>query len=507
MIGASVIRPVDAESDGGALRRRFAFRHPPHWRDYSLRARFAVITAVAVAVAVVAVAVASLFIIRASLYATLDNQLRSYSTLAATATDAQEALAALNSGAPSVRGDEGDRPDLLQVQFVGAGGGVTSTTSSESDGLPVSTEAKQVAAGRLTSAIETIETDQGTYRVRTVAGSTGAVQVAENTGGIEDTLAQIALINLVLALAGVALASIVGWIAARAALRPVNTLIDGVERVTTTGDLGGRVPVRGTGEIADLATSFNDMLSALDTSRAAQHRLVEDAAHELRTPLTSLRNNVELLVYARLPANVDKKLTEQDHALLLRDISAQTEELTTLITEVVRLAKDEDVTEQADEVDLERVLRAVIERVRVGHPTGELALTSNPVIMRGRPAALDRALGNVVANAAKWSPPGASVSVELTRSATDAIVTVDDAGPGVDDVDLPHIFERFYRSASARARPGSGLGLAIVQQIVQAHHGVISAGRSDRGGALFTVTLPLNHPPGDRAPDADSVDS
>jgi two-component system, OmpR family, sensor histidine kinase MprB len=106
-------------------------------------------------------------------------------------------------------------------------------------------------------------------------------------------------------------------------------------------------------------------------------------------------------------------------------------------------------------------------------------------VVRGVPSSLERAIGNVLDNAAKWSPPGGDVDV----SVDDGTVTVRDRGPGIDDADMPYVFDRFYRSASARTMPGSGLGLAIVRQVAEAHGGDVVAERAEGGGTRVTLRL------------------
>ncbi|MEU4674453.1 sensor histidine kinase [Amycolatopsis sp. NPDC023774] len=115
-------------------------------------------------------------------------------------------------------------------------------------------------------------------------------------------------------------------------------------------------------------------------------------------------------------------------------------------------------------------------------------------MVRGRPAALERAVLNILGNAAKWTPPGGTVTVTLTGGSGEAHLVVTDEGPGIPDADLPHVFERFYRAASARSQPGSGLGLAIVHQVVAQHHGRVSASNGERGGARFELALPCAAP-------------
>jgi two-component system sensor histidine kinase MprB len=283
-----------------------------------------------------------------------------------------------------------------------------------------------------------------------------------------------------------------GYVVARTGLAPVHRLTGTVEHVAATSDLGARIEVAGGDEVARLAQAFNGMLAALQSSRNAQRLLVEDAGHELRTPLTSLRANIELLIRAR---EQGRELSEEDSAALLRDLDAQSAELADLVGELVDLARDGDSAEPVEPVDLAGLVDQAVTRARQRRP--ELAFQTDlaPVEVPGRAASLDRMVANLLDNAGKWSPVPATVRVAL-RSVTGpdarpwAELTVADAGPGIAEADLPRIFERFYRASAARAMPGSGLGLAIVAQAVDLHAGTVTAGRSDLGGALFTVRLP-----------------
>ena len=125
------------------------------------------------------------------------------------------------------------------------------------------------------------------------------------------------------------------------------------------------------------------------------------------------------------------------------------------------------------------------------------------MVRRGRRPALERALTNLLDNAAKWSPPSGTVHVALHGG----VVTVDDEGPGIAEADLPHVFERFYRSTDSRAMPGSGLGLSIVAQVAERHAGTVEAGRSPSGGTRMTFRLPGAPAPKPSAPPASAQKS
>jgi two-component system sensor histidine kinase MprB len=237
------------------------------------------------------------------------------------------------------------------------------------------------------------------------------------------------------------------------------------------------VDVHGTDEVAQLGLAFNVLLDELESARAQQARLVRDAGHELRTPLTALRTNLEILQRHEVPA--------EERSRMLASAHAEVEELTELVAEVVDLATDRYDEEPVSTVSLDEIVGSVADRIK--RRTGrEIITTSDQSTVEGKPAALTRAVTNIVANADKWCPVGEPITVTIDRGT----VTVSDSGPGFTDADIDHVFERFYRSDDARATPGSGLGLSIVEQIVQDHGGTVFARNRRAGtGAIVGFTL------------------
>jgi two-component system sensor histidine kinase MprB len=262
------------------------------------------------------------------------------------------------------------------------------------------------------------------------------------------------------------------------------------EHVASTQDLNAAVaPEPGDPEeVTRVASSVNEMLKALAASRAAQRQLIEDASHELATPLTSLRINVELLLHAE--QHPERPLATSDRHRLLVDVQAQMHELDHLIEEVVELARDPSTAEDAVQLDFAEVARAALARARTRTPEVFFKLTEEQVVVRGRRTALERAVLNLLDNAAKWGPPGEPVEVRVRRMGDDAEVVVADRGPGIPDTDLERVFERFHRATEARSMPGSGLGLAIVRQTVQAHGGRAWVIRRHGGGTEAWIRLP-----------------
>jgi two-component system sensor histidine kinase MprB len=265
----------------------------------------------------------------------------------------------------------------------------------------------------------------------------------------------------------------------RAALRPVRRLTETTERVTETGDLSQRIEATSEDELGRLATSFNTMLAALEDSSRAQRQLVADASHELRTPLTSLRTNIEVL--AR-----ENELPQAEREQLLADVVEQIGEMTALIGELIELAREDSAqAEKPEDVRLDLIAADAVERARRNRPSVAFSTDFEESLVHGAPTTIERAVANLLDNAAKWSPPGGEVEVGVR----DGEVSVRDHGPGIDDEDLPFIFDRFYRARTARGQPGSGLGLAIVKQVADTHGGQVVVERAEGGGTRMRLRL------------------
>ncbi|TQS45465.1 HAMP domain-containing histidine kinase [Cryptosporangium phraense] len=373
-------------------------------------------------------------------------------------------------------------------QILDAAGGVLTDSSV---GLPISADARRVAAGQRRSVQEDVTLDGDSYRMLTVpATGGGAVQVAVNEDPGNNTLTMFGVALAVATLLGVGGAVWLGRVVARAGLRPVQELTTAVEEVAATTDLTRPVPVAGDDEIARLGRSVNTMLTAIESSRRAQRSLVEDAGHELRTPLTSIRTNIELLLAVERHPERAHRLPPEERANLLRDLDAQVAELATLTTELVDLAREDTTREEIEPVDLADVVAAAVNRVRIRAPGLTFTAELGSAVISGRPGELERMAVNVLDNAAKWSPPGGTVRTELRVDADGCLLTVTDDGPGIDPVDQPHVFERFYRATAARGTPGSGLGLAIVAQTAAQHGGTVMVDSVPPHGTVIAIRLP-----------------
>jgi two-component system sensor histidine kinase MprB len=281
------------------------------------------------------------------------------------------------------------------------------------------------------------------------------------------------------------LAVIAIHIISRVVMSPVRRLTRTVSSAARSADFGP-LSVRGTAEPARLATAFNRMIDSLAVSRDRQTRLIADASHELRTPLTSLRTNVELLI-------ADERshiLPDGARADILRDVAAQLGEFTSLVGDLVALSRDETPAVTMAPLNLRPVVEHAISRAKRRGPTLVFDITLDDIYVNGDSATLERAITNLLDNAVKFSPVGGTVTVRLDHRG----LRIDDEGPGISEKDLPHIFDRFYRSEASRNTPGTGLGLSIVEHTITSHGGTISAGRSPSGGAAFIVRIPALDP-------------
>jgi two-component system sensor histidine kinase MprB len=364
------------------------------------------------------------------------------------------------------------------VQLVDAGG---QTTIAGVDGvtLPVTGRMLQVARTG-TGAFYTDAYLRGTHlrmRVAPVADNQ-VLLVARSLTEVDRTMTRLAWSLGLTAALGTALAALVAVVVARRALRPVRRLGETAERVASTRDLSERIDVGGRDELSRLGAAFNGMLDSLETAVASQRRLVSDASHELRTPLTSLRTNIDVL-------REGIELDPGDRRKLLRDVTAEIDELTALVESLVDLARGSQRDLHLRQVRLDEIAAAVVERARARFPRLSFELHAHPTTVWGDADDLDRATWNLIENAAKWSTPGAGIEVD----AAGGEIVVRDHGPGVAPADRPFVFERFYRSPEARGTAGSGLGLAIVRQVAETHGGSVDVADADGGGAAFRLSL------------------
>jgi two-component system sensor histidine kinase MprB len=450
----------------------------------SLALRVAVLTTMAVAVTLSVVSALVYVVVRAEFQNSLDDSMYRRAQAAVT-SGINESLLTI----PSARSLA-----YIGIQpFIVKGGELLPATNGASDYSQLKGYRElEVSVGQRERSARTIYLDGVPHRVVAVrAGAGTALVLVQSMESNQDALERLKVILLVSSIAGVAAAGVAGWAVAANGLRPVRRLTAATERVARTAELTP-IEVTGRDELARLTTSFNAMLQALDASQERQRQLVADAGHELRTPLTSLRTNIELIGQAA--DNTERHLTDEQRHEIMGDVRAQLEELTTLVGDLVELARDEPLSRDPEPLDLADVVTQAVDRVRLRAQEVEVEVDLTPWMVIGEPQLLERAITNLLDNAAKWSPPGGTIRVTLREGR----VTITDEGPGIAAEDLPHIFDRFYRSSEARTLPGSGLGLSIVKRAAERHGGTVEVSSPPDGGTVFTLTLP-EHRPDDQA--------
>jgi len=439
----------------------------------SLRLRLAVVTTAVVALSVVIASITIFITMRADLLQNVDNELR-------------DRAAEIHSR-PFVTGPPTGKTFSFPVQRFGErdyfqlvlAGGNTRRPDSESGGVPVDSRTLAVAKGKSGAFFANTTVADVHARVLTVPVSSGvALQIVSPLDSVDRELHRLELILLLVSIGGIGLALGGGMLVSATTLVAVRRVTEAAERVTSTLDTSERVPEKGKDELGRLAVSFNSMLAALQEAIETQKRFVADASHELLTPVTSLQTNLEVLAKApRLPAQKRKDL--------IGDVLGELREVRKLIGSLVELARGKN-GEQRGPVRFDNVVSDCIDQATLRYPKLHFVAELEPMTVEGDAARLERAVWNLLENAAKWSEPGGLVEIGLAGGE----LTVRDRGPGVSDEDKPHVFERFYRAPAARGLPGSGLGLAIVREIAEDHGGSIEVDDAEGGGALLRLRLP-----------------
>jgi two-component system sensor histidine kinase MprB len=479
--------PLVVPAAGGSL---------PLLREVSFRTRISVLVGVAVAVAVATAALVSYVAVSRQLEQQANSNLQSAVNLVPSLVRFVAPGQLNPSPFINFQLRTGDQVQALIAQD--RGGPLIYSVDAQEDTMPERTFFKLTPAAdqTLTSSsgatpVQTVRGANGaTYRVATVSVISGelSVEIGYPLTNVDNSLTFLRLMLLLVVLGGGAVAAGLGWWVGRTSIRPVELLSSAAQHVAETQDLSATIDDTGNDELGRLARSFNAMLGALAASRQQQSQLISDAGHELRTPLTSLRTNIEVLMKMRdLPA--------EDRDALLSDVDSQLKELTTLVGDLVDLARDDERAEAEPEaVPFADLVQRAVDRAQRRALSLHFDVSLQPGQVRAQPALLERAVMNVLDNAAKWSPTGGRVGVTLVSDGAWHL-TVTDEGPGVAPEDLPHIFERFYRAQSARSMPGSGLGLAIVQRVVASHGGTVEVSSPTGGGTRVDIQLPIEPEP------------
>jgi two-component system, OmpR family, sensor histidine kinase MprB len=443
----------------------------------TIRRRLSFAAASAVAIAVALASVGAYVAVRAKLRGEIDSSLRDRASAIQQVAQRAQSIGVQMQGPPPVGdaarfgGAEG------AVQFVAPSG--RPRTGGEDFTLPVDPATVSIAKGSGGAKLADEHVAGHHLRVITapIAGG-GAIQVARPLDEVDNVLHGLVLLLAGITIGGVLLAAVLGGVVSRASLRPVERFTEETESIASAPDLGRRLDDDTDDELGRLARSFNTTLESLERSVAAQRHLVADASHELRTPLASLKTNLEVLL-------TDRELPAEERRELLQDLVEQADELTLLVGDIVDLARRGEPAEAFDDVPVHELVERAVARAQRHAPDVEYDVELEPLVVHGVPERLDRAVSNLLDNAAKWSPTGGTVDVRLRGGE----LVVRDRGPGFNEDDLPFVFDRFYRASDARKLPGSGLGLAIVRQVAESHGGAVKAENAPGGGAQLHLSF------------------
>ena len=450
--------------------------------------RFALMTFAVSSMLLVAASLATLVILQTLLTSRLDEQLdreQQRLTPAETGggTNGVEQLCALvrrDAGQPSdfyttvvdSTGEERCRSDLRQPAL--SANAIERATESR---VGITTDATTVSVGD--RRLRVAATD---VRATADGPPTGTLLVAASTDDNDRVIEVLAGVLAAITVVGMVAAWLFGTFAGRRATRRLNDLERQVSDIVSHARVGARIDHVGAADLDEVADRFNLLLARVERLSSAQRKLMADAAHQLRTPLAGARTNIQVLERTGTDA--------PDAAEIVSDVARQLAALSVLVDQAVELASMDDrwgAGGWLEDVALDDVVATAVASARERHPGIDISCDVEPSRVAGDVEMLERAIANLVDNAAAWSPPGAHVGV---TSSAEAQVVVCDEGPGFDEEELAHVFQPFYRGRQARRRPGSGLGLAFVDQVAQLHDGTATAAnRADRSGAEVTLSL------------------
>ena len=438
----------------------------------SFRARVAVLVASVVAIAVACVAGSFLYLARGQAVESIDSKLRSR---ASTVIQLGEKFGRLREFDRRMFGEYAPDDVLLQI-FDDS----RRIWASNVEPLPIRPENLLVAQRKISSRIATTEIAGYRMRVLTLPLRTPgrAAMIARPMDEVDAQLAGLWRMSIQIFVIGVAGSGLIGFVVAGRVGRPVRRLTEAATRVAETQNVDQPIDVKRDDEFGQLASSFNEMMGALSLSREQQHRLVTDASHELRTPITSLRTNLEYM-------QRNSSIEEDERRLILDDVLFELDELTGLVTELVDLATDQHHMGEAECIELDELVDAVVQRHR-RRTSYNIVYTATSSQVMAAPALVERAVSNMVDNALKWNPPDSSVQVRVENGS----VIVSDSGPGIPVEEHEQVFERFYRTEGARSFPGSGLGLSIVRHVAESFGGQARIIDDGQPGTTIELSFP-----------------
>lgn len=342
---------------------------------------------------------------------------------------------------------------------------------------------------RFRALVQKIQSTTGTY----------TLIVAIPLSDIQQTLARLIVVEVVVSIVVLAVMGALAWWLVRRELRPLEDMAAAAGRIAA-GDLSERVaPAERTTEVGRLGLALNSMLEHIELAfaerKASEERLrrfLADASHELRTPLTSIRGYAEMF-------HRGARDNPEDLDLAMRRIEEEGRRMGIMVDELLLLARlGEGREPERAPVNLAQIVGDAVADARAADPEREITATvPDELFVMGDEPQLRQVVANLLANALRHTPAGTQVRVAAAADGRSAVLEVADQGPGMPAEVTARVFEPFFRADPARARAtgGAGLGLAIVAAIVQAHGGTVAAASQPGAGATFTVRLPLTGPP------------
>jgi two-component system sensor histidine kinase MprB len=431
-----------------------------------------VLTAIAVAAAIVGASFLVYYVDRDQMIGQVDSELNVSRNLPGV-----KLAAGLLKGPPPQLRMTGSNGATARIRLGPESGKIVVPQSLTLVGIQVRRRGKGGLSGQ-TLGYFTTEVGGVHSRVLSFVTPNAVVRLSASLVGVDRNLAHLRWLLMLISIGGIGAAVLLGALVSGRALAPLRRLTATTEDIVATGDLSRRTGQRGRDEISRLSTRLDELLAMLESSLRTQRQLVADASHELRTPITTVRANVELLAE---PGSLD----ESERADLLVDVREELESMTTLVGELVELARGEEPDLPPSRFRLDEVVQSAVDRTARRSPDVSFRTQLEPSVITGVPERVERAVSNLLDNARKWSPANATVDVAVH----DGLVEVRDHGPGIAEEDRPLVFNRFYRSSAARGMPGAGLGLSIVKQIADAHHGTVTIESAPDGGAILRLQL------------------
>jgi two-component system, OmpR family, sensor kinase len=349
------------------------------------------------------------------------------------------------------------------------------------------------------SIIRIDDLDVATAQVNTSLVGAGVtfVQVARDHDELDATISRLWLFLAVGVAGGSILATLAGLAVAGRAMRPIAALTSTAQEIATTRDPARTMPKpEAEDEVAELATTLDEMLRELDAARneaqgmvQAQREFVADASHELRTPLTSILANLELL-----QAALERNPAEGEETEMVESALRSSRRMRRLVGDLLILARADAGRHGARRpCDLAAITEAAAAEARPLASDHEISLALEPASVEGNPDELHRIALNLIDNGVRHTPAGSAITVRVFQRDSEAVLEVADDGPGIPSPIAAQVFGRFVRGsgpADVTADSGAGLGLSIVRAVTTAHGGTVTVGTSNHGGALFTVILP-----------------